>query len=122
MYAFATMHKHKMQSELEPRVRYVIHRGFVNETNDPESECLILTTDVRSGKASDIAMRPSAPVEIAWYISQERIQVRMLQVDIKVSHSWLGPCVVCSNARMATWLPGCTTRATWHSPRLGPRA
>lgn len=101
-----------MQSELEPRVRYVIHRGFVNETNDPESECLIFTTDVRSSKASDIAMRPQAPVEIAWYISQERIQVRMLHVDIKVSHSWLGPCTICSDAQMATWLPGCTTRAT----------
>ncbi|AXA48085.1 pyridoxamine 5'-phosphate oxidase [Malassezia restricta] len=91
MYAFATMHKHKMQSELEPRVRYVIHRGFVNETNDPESECLIFTTDVRSGKASDIAMRPSAPVEIAWYISQERIQFRIrgsAHVLSAPTHEW----------------------------------
>lgn len=78
MYAFATMQRHDMHSELVPRVRYVMHRGFVNETNDPESECLIFTTDVRSSKASEIAMHSQAPVEIAWYIAPERIQVRIL--------------------------------------------
>lgn len=78
MYAFSSLQKHDMHSELEPRVRYVIHRGFVNEPSDPESECLIFTTDVRSSKASEIATHPHSPAEIAWYIAPERTQVRIL--------------------------------------------
>ncbi|KOS16445.1 pyridoxamine 5 -phosphate oxidase-like fmn-binding protein [Malassezia pachydermatis] len=59
-----------------PRVRYVVHRGFVNDAcpEGEECDCLLTTTDLRSAKAEQILEASDAPVEIAWYIAPERRQ------------------------------------------------
>ena len=73
-YAFAT------SANGQPRVRTVVHRGFLNEDRtgriderEPESCILLLTTDTRSEKVREITTNPS--VQIAWYIDQSRMQV-----------------------------------------------
>lgn len=61
-----------------PRVRQVVHRGFVNDQHEnASSDRLVFTTDVRSSKAMDIASCSNAPVELAWYIAPERVQFRI---------------------------------------------
>ena len=73
----------------EPRVRFLVHRGFVNESRNPSSElgvqkhnascqdsyCMLKTTDLRSGKVSEIAQHKDAPAEIAWWLTPARLQL-----------------------------------------------
>ena len=67
-----------------PRVRQVVHRGFVNDQHEnASSDRLVFTTDVRSSKAMDIASCSNAPVELAWYIAPERVQVRTIQRETR---------------------------------------
>ena len=68
-YALATIQK---GSHVAPRVRYVVHRGFLGD-----SDCLLTTTDVRSEKGKQMGMEQRVPVELAWYIAAERIQFRI---------------------------------------------
>lgn len=81
-----------------PHVRTVVHRGFVGEADETSSEdsstCLLTTTDLRSGKAREIVERTDTPVEIAWYFSAPRVQVRwqiiLIQFRIR-GHAYLLP-------------------------------
>ncbi|GAA5836079.1 hypothetical protein JCM9279_002187 [Rhodotorula babjevae] len=75
-----------------PRVRYVVHRGFVNERRkdgdgssnavkddhdqDLISDKLVITTDARSPKARQLASTPT--VEIAWWLAATQHQFRLL--------------------------------------------
>lgn len=87
-YAFATIDS---QSKV-PKVRYVVHRGFVNERrkdgdgshnlvkDDEDQELitdkLVVTTDARTPKSIQLANDPS--VEIAWWLAATQHQFRIL--------------------------------------------
>ncbi|GJN87416.1 hypothetical protein Rhopal_000365-T1 [Rhodotorula paludigena] len=89
-YAFAT-HEGQAQN-VQPRVRYVVHRGFVNErrkdgdgsdndVKDPDgneliSDKLVVTTDARSPKARQLASSPS--IELAWWLASSQHQFRIV--------------------------------------------
>ncbi|GAA5855535.1 hypothetical protein JCM8547_007878 [Rhodosporidiobolus lusitaniae] len=91
-YAFSTYDKSPSGEAVQPRVRYVVHRGLVNERrkegdgshnlvkddegNEYLSDKLVVTTDVRSPKARQLASSPS--VEIAWWLSATQHQFRIL--------------------------------------------
>ncbi|GAA5976157.1 hypothetical protein JCM10908_005401 [Rhodotorula pacifica] len=88
-YALATA---GAQDALQPRVRYVVHRGFVNERrkegdgsqnliqddnkNDLISDKLVVTTDARSPKAHQLAEQPR--VELAWWMAATQHQFRIV--------------------------------------------
>ncbi|GAA5936140.1 uncharacterized protein JCM15063_002720 [Sporobolomyces koalae] len=75
-----------------PKVRYVVHRGFVNERrkdddgsnnlvkddqdNELISDKLVVTTDARTPKSKQLAADPS--VEIAWWLAATQHQFRIL--------------------------------------------
>ncbi|GAA5821330.1 hypothetical protein JCM11251_004574 [Rhodosporidiobolus azoricus] len=77
---------------IQPRVRYVVHRGFVNERrkegdgssnliadNDGKeylADKLVITTDARSPKARQLASSPH--VELAWWLSATQHQFRIV--------------------------------------------
>ncbi|BGP54297.1 hypothetical protein JCM8202_000728 [Rhodotorula sphaerocarpa] len=77
---------------VQPRVRYVVHRGFVNERrkdgdgsqnlvsddnqNDLISDKLVVTTDARSPKARQLAAQPK--IELAWWMAATQHQFRIL--------------------------------------------
>ncbi|BGP38628.1 hypothetical protein JCM10450v2_002578 [Rhodotorula kratochvilovae] len=89
-YALAT-HDTAADAPL-PRVRYVVHRGLVNERrhdgdgsdnavndaggNELISDKLVITTDARTPKARQLASQPA--VEIAWWLSATQHQFRLL--------------------------------------------
>ncbi|TNY22753.1 pyridoxamine 5'-phosphate oxidase-domain-containing protein [Rhodotorula diobovata] len=92
-YALATHDTATPHSDAPvPRVRYVVHRGFVNERrkegdgssnevkdkdgNDLISDKLVITTDARSPKARQLAATPT--VEIAWWLAATQHQFRLL--------------------------------------------
>lgn len=58
-----------------PRVRQVVHRGFMEEERGVPNErtAFLTTTDVRSPKAAEIHARPN--VEVDWYIHPAKVQV-----------------------------------------------
>ena len=74
------------------QVRYVVHRGFVNERrkdgdgshnliqddsgNDLISDKLVVTTDARSPKARQLAEQPK--VELAWWMAATQHQFRIV--------------------------------------------
>lgn len=74
------------------QVRYVVHRGFVNERrkdgdgsqnlvsddnqNDLISDKLVVTTDARSPKARQLAAQPK--IELAWWMAATQHQFRIL--------------------------------------------
>ncbi|PRQ73168.1 hypothetical protein AAT19DRAFT_15921 [Rhodotorula toruloides] len=76
----------------QPRVRYVVHRGFVNErrkdgdgsdnrVNDDDgneliSDKLVVTTDARSPKARQLATAPQ--IELAWWLAATQHQFRIV--------------------------------------------
>lgn len=68
-YALATV---EGGSSAVPRVRYVVHRNFLGNT-----DCLLTTTDMRSEKGKQMGVAQRVPVELAWYISAERTQFRI---------------------------------------------
>ncbi|WFD27269.1 pyridoxal 5'-phosphate synthase [Malassezia nana] len=68
-YALATITN---GSKFAPRVRYVVHRGFLGDT-----DCLLTTTDVRSDKGQQMGLGQRVPVELAWYIASNRKQFRI---------------------------------------------
>ncbi|KWU42125.1 hypothetical protein RHOSPDRAFT_36324 [Rhodotorula sp. JG-1b] len=88
-YALATTSVNDVQ---QPRVRYVVHRGFVNERrkeddgshnlilddsgNDLISDKLVVTTDARSPKARQLAEQPK--VELAWWMAATQHQFRIV--------------------------------------------
>lgn len=77
----------------------MVHRGFVNEQRDKDSEsgvapfdsnfgsntCLLTTTDVRAGKAKELLetiksknnTQEGAETEIAWWMESAQLQVRI---------------------------------------------
>jgi len=87
-YAFASIDRESNY----PKVRYVVHRGFVNErrkdgdgssnlVKDEEdkdliSDKLVVTTDARTPKSMQLAADPS--VEIAWWLAATQHQFRIL--------------------------------------------
>ncbi|BGP23464.1 hypothetical protein JCM10295v2_002360 [Rhodotorula toruloides] len=87
-YALAS----KDVDSMQPRVRYVVHRGFVNERrkdgdgsdnrvddddgNELISDKLIVTTDARSPKARQLATAPQ--IELAWWLSATQHQFRIV--------------------------------------------
>lgn len=68
-YALATLQNGPTAA---PRVRYVVHRGFLGDT-----DCLLTTTDVRSEKGRQMGLGQRMPVELAWYIASNRKQFRI---------------------------------------------
>lgn len=76
----------------QPHVRYVVHRGFVNEQRSKDSSsgvepydkefgssvCLLTTTDVRAPKAQQMvetAKQGGANGEISWWMESSQLQV-----------------------------------------------
>ncbi|GAA5863783.1 hypothetical protein JCM3774_001157 [Rhodotorula dairenensis] len=88
-YALATTSAHDSH---QARVRYVVHRGFVNERRkqgdgsqnllqddsgrDLISDKLVVTTDARSPKARQLALEPK--VELAWWMAATQHQFRIV--------------------------------------------
>ncbi|GAA6017928.1 hypothetical protein JCM11491_001222 [Sporobolomyces phaffii] len=87
-YAFASIDV----ASGSPKVRYVVHRGFVNERRkdgdgsknlvqdehdrDLISDKLVVTTDARTPKSNQLAQDPA--VEIAWWLAATQHQFRIL--------------------------------------------
>ncbi|WFD40445.1 pyridoxal 5'-phosphate synthase [Malassezia japonica] len=74
-----------------PRVRQVVHRGFMEEERGVPNErtAFLTTTDVRSPKAAEIHARPN--VEVDWYIHPAKVQFRIAAQAYMVpgaQHSW----------------------------------
>lgn len=102
-YAFSTVEPpSSVHDAAKPHVRYVVHRGFVNEKRDGDapggigpqnpsfgsSPCLMTTTDVRTPKVqqltSQAGQRSTGPdgsrggeCEIAWWIESSQLQFRI---------------------------------------------
>ncbi|KAI5479021.1 hypothetical protein MNV49_004303 [Pseudohyphozyma bogoriensis] len=114
-----------------PRVRFVVHRGFLNERRPSEptswsknpstdaqdtaltSEVMLVTTDVRGPKATQI--RASQQVEIAWWLSVTQHQFRVR------SKAWILPSPEHSlaNAFPSTTLaPASLPEFDWEQERL----
>ncbi|GAA5884670.1 hypothetical protein JCM6882_005342 [Rhodosporidiobolus microsporus] len=90
-YALASYDK-SAGGSIQPRVRYVVHRGLVNERrkegdgssnliqdNDGKeylSDKLVITTDARSPKARQLASSPH--VELAWWLASTQHQFRIV--------------------------------------------
>jgi len=79
VYQLATIHDAldaSTSSNLQPRVRTVVHRGFlVAEARPPVLPLLLTTTDIRSPKASQFAH--NSRVEIAWWVPGVQEQFRI---------------------------------------------
>ncbi|SPO45463.1 related to tRNA dihydrouridine synthase [Moesziomyces antarcticus] len=102
-YAFSTVEPpSSVHDAAKPHVRYVVHRGFVNEQRDGDrpggiaphnasfgsSPCLLTTTDVRTPKVQQLtsqsSLRAHGPdgsrggeCEIAWWIESAQLQFRI---------------------------------------------
>ncbi|SJX63148.1 related to tRNA dihydrouridine synthase [Sporisorium reilianum f. sp. reilianum] len=102
-YAFSTVEQPtSVHDAAKPHVRYVVHRGFVNEKRDGEAEggiaaqnpafgsspCLMTTTDVRTPKVAQLTGQSSlraqgedgsrgGECEIAWWIESTQMQFRI---------------------------------------------
>ncbi|PWY99445.1 FMN-linked oxidoreductase [Testicularia cyperi] len=102
-YAFSTVEAAtSVHDAAKPHVRYVVHRGFVNEKRDGEAEggigaqnpkfgsspCLMTTTDVRTPKVQQLTSQSSlraqgtdgshgGECEIAWWIESAQLQFRI---------------------------------------------
>lgn len=102
-YAFSTVEPpSSVHDPAKPHVRYVVHRGFVNEKRDGEapggitpfnssfasSPCLMTTTDVRTPKVQQLTAQSSlraqgedgsrgGECEIAWWIESTQMQFRI---------------------------------------------
>ncbi|CDS01657.1 hypothetical protein [Sporisorium scitamineum] len=102
-YAFSTVEQpNSVHDAAKPHVRYVVHRGFVNEKRDGEAEggiasqnpafgsspCLMTTTDVRTPKVVQLTSQSSlrsqgedgsrgGECEIAWWIESTQMQFRI---------------------------------------------
>ena len=102
-YAFSTVEPpSSVHDAAKPHVRYVVHRGFVNEKRDGEVEggiasqnpafgsspCLMTTTDVRTPKVQQLTSQSSlrsqgqdgsrgGECEIAWWIESAQLQFRI---------------------------------------------
>ncbi|SNX83781.1 related to tRNA dihydrouridine synthase [Melanopsichium pennsylvanicum] len=102
-YAFSTVEPpSSVHDAAKPHVRYVVHRGFVNEKRDGEAEggiapqnpafgsspCLMTTTDVRTPKVQQLTAQSSlrahgedgsrgGECEIAWWIESTQLQFRI---------------------------------------------
>ncbi|GAA6038899.1 hypothetical protein JCM8097_000563 [Rhodosporidiobolus ruineniae] len=90
LYTLATYDK-SPAGAVQPRVRYLVHRGFANERrqegdlssnlikdddgNEYVSDKLVATTDARSPKARQLASSPS--VELAWWLTATQHQFRI---------------------------------------------
>ncbi|WFD31645.1 tRNA-dihydrouridine(20) synthase [NAD(P)(+)] [Malassezia sp. CBS 17886] len=77
-----------------PHVRTVVHRGFVNENTDGslvDSPCgeslnLLVVTDVRTEKATEIGSTRDAPVELAWWLPGAQLQFRIQGIASVLPH------------------------------------
>lgn len=102
-YAFSTVEPpSSVHDAAKPHVRYVVHRGFVNEKRDADAEggvaaqnpafgsspCLMTTTDVRTPKVQQLTAQSSlraqghdgsrgGECEIAWWIESTQMQFRI---------------------------------------------
>ncbi|EST05209.1 Pyridoxamine 5'-phosphate oxidase, Alr4036 family, FMN-binding domain protein [Kalmanozyma brasiliensis GHG001] len=102
-YAFSTVEPpSSVHDAAKPHVRYVVHRGFVNEKRDGDAEggvasqnpafgsspCLMTTTDVRTPKVQQLTSQSSlrshgedgsrgGECEIAWWIESTQMQFRI---------------------------------------------
>ncbi|GAC97492.1 potential tRNA dihydrouridine synthase [Pseudozyma hubeiensis SY62] len=102
-YAFSTVEQpSSVHDAAKPHVRYVVHRGFVNEKRDGEADggiapqnpsfgsspCLMTTTDVRTPKVAQLTSQSSlrasgqdgsrgGECEIAWWIESTQMQFRI---------------------------------------------
>ncbi|SPO24440.1 related to tRNA dihydrouridine synthase [Ustilago trichophora] len=102
-YAFSTVEPpSSVHDAAKPHVRYVVHRGFVNEKRDGEADggiasqnpafgsspCLMTTTDVRTPKVQQLTSQSSlrahaedgsrgGECEIAWWIESTQMQFRI---------------------------------------------
>ncbi|KAJ1026823.1 hypothetical protein NDA16_002120 [Ustilago loliicola] len=102
-YAFSTVEPpSSVHDAAKPHVRYVVHRGFVNEKRDGDapggiapfnsafgsSPCLMTTTDVRTPKVQQLTAQSSlraqgedgsrgGECEIAWWIESTQMQFRI---------------------------------------------
>lgn len=102
-YAFSTVEPpSSVHDAAKPHVRYVVHRGFVNEKRDGDSPggigaqnpkfgsspCLMTTSDVRTPKVQQLTSQSSlraqgsdgsrgGETEIAWWIESTQLQFRI---------------------------------------------
>lgn len=102
-YALSTVESpSSVHDAAKPHVRYVVHRGFVNERRDGEaaggvaaqnpafgsSPCLLTTTDVRTPKVEQLTSQSGLRAEgtdgsrggeseIAWWIESAQMQLRI---------------------------------------------
>lgn len=102
-YAFSTVEQpSSVHDAAKPHVRYVVHRGFVNEKRDGDAEggvashnpafgsspCLMTTTDVRTPKVQQLTSQSSlrahghdgsrgGECEISWWIESTQMQFRI---------------------------------------------
>lgn len=102
-YAFSTVEpSSSVHDAAKPHVRYVVHRGFVNEKREGDAEggiapqnpafgsspCLMTTTDVRTPKVQQLTSQSSlrahgedgsrgGECEIAWWIESTQMQFRI---------------------------------------------
>jgi tRNA-dihydrouridine synthase 2 len=102
-YAFSTAEASSSVHEAtKPHVRYVVHRGFVNEKRDDgspggigvqnpnfgSSPCLLTTTDIRTPKVQQLTSQSGlrahghdgsrgGECEIAWWIESSQLQFRI---------------------------------------------